>query len=284
MNRRNVIALSVMTVLGSCFTAAAQSPVERGNYLVNAVMGCDGCHTPRPNGVFDLSKKFSGGSQIFDAPAYTVRGSNITPDSETGIGSWSGPDIKRALTDGVRPSGVPLAPQMPFAFYKILTPGDLDAIVAYLRTVTPLRNEVTLPIYKAVAHAEPIPDAEKSIGEAVPSDPVRRGFYLATIAHCMECHSRRPDLTQDYKNWWGKGGAEFKGPYGTVIARNISSHKDKGVGAWSDAELKRVLTHGIGRDGRELKLPMARQSYFSKMADADLDAIVAWIRSIPPVE
>jgi hypothetical protein len=68
-------------------TASAETLVERGSYLVNAVMGCDGCHTPRPGGVFDMSKRFSGGSQVWDEKAYTVRGSNITPDPETGIGT-----------------------------------------------------------------------------------------------------------------------------------------------------------------------------------------------------
>ena len=231
-----------------------------------------------------MSKRFSGGSMVFDEPEFTVRGSNITPDKDTGIGNWSEADLKRALTDGVRPNGVPLAPQMPFAFYRILTPDDLNAVAAYVRSVAPVRNEVPAPIYKAPSHAVPIPYAEKSIGDTVPSDPVRRGFYLATVAHCMECHSRKPGGGQDYVNWWGKGGAEFKGPFGTVVARNISSHKEKGVGAWSDDELKRALTHGVGRDGRAFKLPMARQIYFSKMTQADLDAIVAWVRTIPAVE
>ena len=70
-------------------------------------------------------------------------------DPETGIGSWSEADVKRALTEGVRPSGVPLAPQMPVAFYKILTPRDLDAVAAYIKTAAPVRNQVPPPVYKA---------------------------------------------------------------------------------------------------------------------------------------
>jgi hypothetical protein len=93
-------------------------------------MGCDGCHTPRPGGAFDMTKRFAGGSQVWDDKSYTVRGSNITPDRETGIGGWSEVDIGRSLTEGVRPNGTALAPQMPFAFYKILTARDLDATVA----------------------------------------------------------------------------------------------------------------------------------------------------------
>jgi len=277
-------ALSAGALVALTAIASAETLLERGSYLVNAIMGCDGCHTPRPGGVFDMSKRFSGGSQIWDEKTFTVRGSNITPDPETGIGSWSEADIKRALTEGVRPSGVPLAPQMPFAFYRILTPRDLDAVAAYIKSVAPVRNQVPLPVYKAAMHNELIPEAEKPIAEEALRDQVKRGFYLATIAHCMECHSRRPDGSQDYVNWNGKGGYTFKGPYGEVVVRNISAHKTAGIGAWTDAEIKRALTHGIGRDGRAFKLPMARQVYFSKMTDGDVDAIVAWVRTIPPIE
>lgn len=264
--------------------AIAQTPLERGSYLVNAVMACDGCHTPRDKSGFVMEKRFSGGSQVWDTAAYTVKGSNITPDRETGIGTWSENDIKRSLTEGVRPTGVPLAPQMPFAFYKILTPRDLDAVVAYLRSLAPVRNEVQPPVYKAAMHTELVPSAVKSFAEGDLRDPIKRGFYLATIAHCMECHGRRPDGVQDYKNGWGKGGYVFKGPWGSAVVPNITSHPKSGIGAWTDEEIKRVLTHGVSRDGRAFKQPMARQDYFSRMTEADLDALVAWIRTIPPLE
>ena len=280
------IALSILVPLVlSAERASTETLLERGSYLVNAVMACDGCHTSRtPSAGLVMEKRLAGGTVLFDLPAYTVRGSNITPDRETGIGEWSEEDIKRALIGGVRPNGVPLAPSMPFAFYKILTPGDLDAVVAYVRSIAPIRNEAQIPSYKAAMHADIVPGAEHSIGDEVPANPVERGMYLATLAHCMECHSRRPDNEQDYKNWWGKGGAEIKGPWGQVIVRNISSHKEKGVGAWSDEELKRALTQGVARDGRAFKLPMARQIYFSRLTAVDLDAIVAWVRTIPPIE
>jgi len=264
--------------------AVAETQVERGSYLVNAVMACDGCHTPRGPAGFAMDKRFSGGSQTWDEPAYLVKGSNITPDPETGIGTWSADDLKRALTEGTRPNGVPLAPQMPFAFYKILTPSDLEAVVAYVRSVAPVRNQVQSPVYKAPMHVDLIPAGEQPMDEAALKDPVKRGFYLATIAHCMECHSRRPDGSRDYQNGLGKGGHEMKGPFGTVTVANITSHPKAGIGAWTDADIKRALTHGVSRDGRVFKLPMARQIYFSRMNDADLDAIVAWVRTIPPLE
>ncbi len=129
--------------------AAAETPLERGSYLVNAVMVCDGCHTPRGPGGFNMERRFSGGPQVWDGAAYTVRGSNITSDRETGIGAWSKDDIKRLLTEGVRPNGVQVAPVMPYGFYKILTPGDLDAIAVYLKSIKPVSSEVPQPVYKA---------------------------------------------------------------------------------------------------------------------------------------
>jgi mono/diheme cytochrome c family protein len=264
--------------------AAQETLLDRGAYLVNAVMACDGCHTPRGPAGFDMTRRFSGGSQVWDEPAYLVRGSNITPDRETGIGTWSAAEFKRLMVDGVRPNGVPVAHQMPYPFYKILTPRDLDAVTAYTLAVPSVRNAVPPPVYRAPAHVELIPGAEKALSDDALKDTVKRGFYLATIAHCMECHSRTPDGRQDYRAGYGKGGYVFKTPKGAVRTSNISSHKTAGVGGWTDAELRRALTHGVDRGGRPFALQMQRQIYFAKMTDGDLDAIVAWVRTIPPVE
>ena len=106
--------------------ALAETPFERGRYLVNAVLNCGNCHTPKGP---DAAKLLSGGTR-FDLPAYNVVAPNLTPDRETGLGRWSDADIKKALTDGVRPNGVRLASIMPSAFYGILSNDDLNAIVA----------------------------------------------------------------------------------------------------------------------------------------------------------
>src|SRR5712675_455578 len=134
--------------------AMAESPAERGGYLVNTIMACGNCHTPRDaDGKTIAEKAFSGGL-TFTTPAFIATAPNITPDIETGIGSWSDAEIKRALVQGMRPdhghlASAPLAAIMPSSFYKALLSDDLDAIVAYLRTVRPLRNEVPDPVYKA---------------------------------------------------------------------------------------------------------------------------------------
>jgi hypothetical protein len=177
-----LVIISTAALVAAVAGANAETPLERGSYLVNAVMACDGCHTPRTPAGFVMEKRFSGGSQTWDEAAYTVKGSNITPDRDTGIGSWSEADLKRLLRDGIRPSGVHVAPQMPFGFYKILTPGDLDAVAAYVRSVAPVRNEVQQPVYKAAMHYETIPGAAEPFSDEALADPVKRGFYLATIA------------------------------------------------------------------------------------------------------
>ena len=83
------LVMCVVAFIASIGNATAQTLVERGAYLVNTVMACDGCHTPRGKSGFIMEKRFSGGSQVWDTPAYTVRGTNITPDRETGIGAWT---------------------------------------------------------------------------------------------------------------------------------------------------------------------------------------------------
>jgi hypothetical protein len=113
---------------------------------------------------------------------------------------------------------------------------------------------------------------------------VQRGFYLATLAHCMECHARRPDGVHDFAHWLGRGGHMMTGPFGAVVVRNITSHPTSGIGAWTDDEIKRALTQGVSRDGRHFKPPMARATFFSRMTAGDLDALVAYVRTLPPLE
>src|ERR687896_2392579 len=134
----------------SVTTVAAQDAMERGKYLVEGILTCGNCHTPRgPKGVLDKARLHAGGPQpVWDTPEYTVRPSNITPDAETGIGKWSAEDVKRSIRDGRRPNGQQLSPQMPYGFYKIFTPADLDAVVAYVRAQPPVKNQVEPPVYK----------------------------------------------------------------------------------------------------------------------------------------
>src|ERR1700727_2937901 len=158
------LCLAGLWLFGFSSTAMAESQIERGNYLVNTIMACGNCHTPRDaDGKSIAAKAFSGGL-TFTTPAFIATAPNITQDTESGIGSWSDAEIKRALVEGIRPdhghfAGVPLAAIMPANFYKALTQDDLTAVVAYLRTVKPVHNEVTDPVYKAPVRRDPYPAA-----------------------------------------------------------------------------------------------------------------------------
>jgi mono/diheme cytochrome c family protein len=275
-----IVALAV-----GASTATAQTPVERGRYLVEGILTCGNCHSPRgPGGVIDAARLYAGGPQVWDTPEYTVKGSNITPDKQTGIGGWSTADVKRALREGKRPNGRQLSPQMPYPFYKIFAPADLDAVAAYLVQVPAVSSKVQAPVYKvAKMHVDVPPGAEKPLPESAMKDPVKRGFYLVTIGHCMECHTPAVNGRRDFKGALGKGGEKFEGPFGVSVSRNITSHKTSGIGAWSDAEIKRAITEGMRKDGSKLKPPMGF-AWYARMSAADLDAIVAYLRTVPPRE
>ena len=247
----------------------------------------------RPAPIMD--RELSGGI-TFTIPPFNGTASHITPDRETGIGNWTDDDIKRALTHGTRPAnarlpGVPLA-VMAAPFFKALLPEDQTAIVAYLRSVKPLRNAVPDPVYRVPVRHDAYPEADAGYTADMMRDPVKRGSYLVTIGHCMECHSPRERGVSDYsRNGLGKGGRRFSSAdvqgfpadWPGATASNITSHPEKGLARWSDAEIKRAITQGVSRDGRKLLPPMDFKSY-STMTDADLDAIVAYLRTVPPLE
>jgi mono/diheme cytochrome c family protein len=276
--------MMIVASLALATSAYGQSAaVKRGSYLVNTVMTCGNCHTPKgPDGADIKEKAFSGGLE-FDEPPFKVTASNITPDRETGIGKWTRGQIRAALLTGKRPNGTPLAEIMPTSFYAILTPRDSRAIVAYLKSLKPIRYKVPDPVYKIALPHHLFPGAEKPMPAAAMRNKVRRGFYLVTIAHCMECHTPMTQKGRDFVNDLGKGGFELKGPWGVSVSRNITSHKEKGIGAWTDAEIKRAITQGIRKDGSKLKPPMG-YSYYAGMTNADLDAMIAYLRTVPPKE
>jgi mono/diheme cytochrome c family protein len=277
------VTILIAALAATFGVAQAQSPlVKRGDYLVNTIMTCGNCHTPKgPKGDI-MAKAFSGGLS-WDEPPFKVTAPNITQDKDTGIGKWNAADIKKLLRTGVRPNGVQVAMIMPTNFYDIITERDMDAIVAYLRTLKPIKNTVPAPIYKMPQVHHAFPGAEKPYTEAMMSDKLKKGFYLVTIGHCMECHTPMGPKGREFATKLGTGGFEFPGPWGKSVSRNITSSKTKGIGAWTNAEIKRAITQGIDKDGKHLKPPMGFH-YYAKMTGGDLDAIVAFLRTVPAKE
>src|SRR5262249_38813187 len=171
------LAFGFLAVLAAATAARAQTSVGRGRYLVDTVMTCQNCHTPKgPNGP-QFDKALPGGLR-FDEPAFDVTASNITPDRDTGIGSWSDADIRVALLEGTSPAGHRLASVMPSGYYKILTPGDLDGIVAYLRSVPPVKNKVPKRFLSRCSRAPrsrcppPTSPTRPSVASILPPSPI----------------------------------------------------------------------------------------------------------------
>jgi mono/diheme cytochrome c family protein len=280
MRAIGLVAISALALLST--SVWAETPVERGSYLVNSLLTCGNCHSPKGPPQAIAGKEFSGGLS-WDEPPFKVTAPNITQDKDTGIGNYTDAQIKTVLRKGVKPNGVPVAMVMPSGFYEIMTERDLNAVVAYLRTIKPVSNKVPDPVYK-MPQGHPIPPgADKPYTEAMLTDKVKKGFYLATISHCMECHTPFGARGRDFANRLGAGGAEFPGPWGVVHSRNITSSKTKGLGDWTDAEIKRAVTQGIRKDGTKLTGPMGFDLY-ARMTETDLDAVVAWLRTVPPKE
>jgi mono/diheme cytochrome c family protein len=274
--------------LGAVLTGTANAQptnsglIKRGDYLVNGILTCGNCHTPKgPQG--DIMDKAYSGGLSWDEPPFKVTAPNITQDKETGIGNYTDAELKQVLRKGIKKNGVPVAMIMPSGFYEIMTDRDLDAVIAYLKTIKPIKNTVPDPVYK-IAQGHPIPPGgDKPFTDVMMSDAVKKGFYLVTIAHCMECHTPMGPRGREFATKLGAGGFEFPGPWGVSVSRNITSSKTKGIGAWSDDEIKRAITTGTSRDGGKLKPPMGYH-YYATVTPDDLNAIVAYLRTVPAVE
>jgi mono/diheme cytochrome c family protein len=273
--------LSLWLAAGATLPASAQSPGERGRYLVEVLGACGNCHTPKgPEG--DLpGTHLAGGFQLDDVFGTWIT-PNITPDPETGIGRWTDEEVIRAVREGRGRDGKTLGPPMPFSLYRRLADSDVTAMVAYLRTVAPVRNAVPRSRYTI-----PLPPSYGPPVGSVPDpprqDPVNYGEYLAgPLMHCVECHTPllpegRPDPRR-----LGAGGFAFRGPWGVSYSANLTSDRETGLGAWQDGEIIAAL-YGARRGGGRVLPPMPTQHYSQGIAEPDLRALLAYLRSLPPI-
>jgi mono/diheme cytochrome c family protein len=257
----------------------AQTPLERGTYLMESIVACGNCHTQQTPQGPTADMELAGGTK-FDESFGISYSPNITPDKETGIGTWTDQQIIAAIREGRRRDGTIIGPPMPIALYRGISDGDAKAIVAYLRQVKPVANRVPRSEYKAplpTAYGPPV----GSVSAPSPVDKSGYGAYLAgPLGHCIECHSTpAANGVPDIINRTGGGGLSFNGSWGISYAPNITP---TGVGKWSDADIKTAITAGSRPDGIKLKPPMAYHYYKNIRAD-DLDAIVAYLRTLKPL-
>ena len=183
--------------------------MERGTYLTQSIVACGNCHTPKDRDGKPIADRELAGGFVINAPVFHSVSPNITPDKETGIGNWTDDQIVDAIRNGKRPDGTTIGPPMPIEYYHNLSDSDVRAIVAYLRTVKPIKNKTEKSTYKIPLPAQYGPTVT-SVPDMPRTDKVAYGRYLATaLGHCMDCHTPmvngRSDMTKV-----GAGGRQFE--------------------------------------------------------------------------
>lgn len=261
-------------------TPIPETLLERGAYLAN-VAGCYSCHTSDP------TKPFAGGLSI-STPLGIIYSPNITPDLQTGIGSWTNEDFYRALHEGYDKNGNHLYPVMPYSAFTQMTYEDVMAIKAYLSsqqpiTQTPTQNSLQFPynhnqllwMWKLLNfHTGTfIPDPAKS-------DIINRGTYIGeALAHCASCHTPRT-ITMATDPTRALTGSLIPGNW---HAPNITPDQLYGIGKWSDEELLTFLRTGYTSSKSSASGPMGMviEHSTSTLSDEDLFALVQWLRQVP---
>jgi mono/diheme cytochrome c family protein len=260
---------------------AQASLVERGEYLARAA-DCMVCHTT------EGGKPYAGGLG-FKLPFGMLYSTNITSDKETGIGNYSDQDFLNAVHRGIRRDGARLYPAMSFTSYTYMTDADALAIKAYLFSLPPVRaaapaNTLAFPFnqrWSLVFWSTLFNPDTRFQPDTSRSPEWNRGAYLAeALAHCGECHTpRNPAFALDNRRKFA--GAVTAG----WRAFNISSDKTTGVGGWRDEDLVSYLSvgHADGHGTASGPMGEAVDHSFSQMAPEDVRAMVAYLRSVPPI-
>jgi mono/diheme cytochrome c family protein len=270
--------------------------VARGAYLFNNVARCVDCHSTRDWTKYaaPVIKGTEGrGGEAFTHALMGVPGEfyarNITPAA---LADWTDEEIARAITTGVNKHGEALYPVMPYRNYGELDRGDVEALVAYIRTLEPQANQVPdrsfhFPMQIVV---RTLPQAPRFSPRPDPGDKIAYGGYLARAAGCAECHATRDAKGNVVPGMQYAGGMEFRFPEGGLVrAPNITPDADTGIGTWSEPQF--VSRFKVWERAAERVLP-ARQrgnntvmpwKELGGMTREDLSAVYAFLRMQKPV-
>jgi mono/diheme cytochrome c family protein len=260
-------------------SAPAGAPASAGEYVARAA-DCTSCHTGSPD------KPFAGGYPV-KSPFGIIYGSNITPDPDTGIGSWTQADFERALRRGIRKDGSYLYPAMPYGSYTKMSAADMAALWKYIHGLQPIHNEVpknTLPFPLSVRgglavwqglYFKPGPFV------AVPakSQVWNRGAYLVeALGHCADCHTPR-NMAQGLEAKHRLGGAEIQGWY----APDISGDSLSDLATWSTDDLAAFFRNGKAPNNAKSLGPMQDVIHDSLqyLSAGDLHAMAVYLKDQP---
>lgn len=215
--------------------------IARGQYIYETLTDCAGCHSQRdftrvggpevPTGrgrgniMSDLVKGLPG----------VVVAANITPDPQTGIGTWTDGEKIRAIREGVDRDGNALFPMMPYEGYGRLSDEDVQALVAFLDSLPPIHNPLpkTKLVFPVNALIKSAPKPVGSVAAIDKSDPKRYGEFLVAVGGCVDCHTPTDDKGQPLPGKRLAGGRLFDTPMGKVVSGNITPDIDTGIGKWS---------------------------------------------------
>jgi mono/diheme cytochrome c family protein len=273
---------------------ATPEGIARGEYLSEHVTGCTMCHAVRDFTKYGAPVKpetVGAGGEFFgdEEQGFAVYSRNITPE---GIGNWTDGQLIRAFTAGVDAKGEPLFPFMPYPRYARLSSDDVAAIVAYVRTLPPIRRSVPerqLPFpLPLIVRTMPQP---AQLRPAPPkTDKVSYGEYMTNAAICAECHTPLDDRGTPIAGREFSGGADMKLPSGGIVRpANITPDADTGIGTWSEEDFLAKFRAWRGVEPRALNAQEQRENthmpwlMYAGMTDDDLRAIYAYLRSLKPV-
>jgi mono/diheme cytochrome c family protein len=274
--------------------SATPEMIQRGEYLFNNVCGCADCHSTR-----DYSKyagplvegtKGKGGFEFNEELGLPGKfyARNITP---VGLGKWTDGEIFRAITEGVSRDGEPLFPLMPYLNFGKMDKNDIYAIIAYLRTLQPVDNNVAASKPKfpmnLIMRTIPQPNNLQSVPDK--SNSVEYGKYLTNAAGCNDCHT--PQVKGEFQmNRYLSGGSEYKLPGGVIVRpANITPDVQTGIGSWTKEEfLNKFRAY---RQDKYIPAPVKEGdfntimpwTFLSGMTDEDLSAIYDYLKTVTPI-
>lgn len=272
--------------------------LARGQYLVNHVTICFDCHSERTTAYgFPIRTDRRGVNGIIWNEKMGFPGvlaaANITPDRDTGLGSWTDGEIIRAMREGVDREGNALFPIMPYGHYRDLSDEDAKSIVAYLRTIQPQRYqkpERSLPVpLNFIVKFIPKP-LETSVPEPNHADTLAYGKYLVSVAACAECHTPKDDKGKPLPGMDLAGGFEMHGPGTRVFTANITPHastwmgkatKEEFIGRFKAFANVNASNAPQAQPGRNTIMPWLT---YSGMTEEDLGAIYEYLKTVPAVE
>jgi mono/diheme cytochrome c family protein len=277
--------------------AATPELVARGQYLVRHVGICFDCHSER---VVAYGLPFKPGREgvggfVWNEKSHfpgVLAASNITPDRETGLGTWTDGEIIRAIREGVDREGNALFPIMPYGHLRHLSDEDANAIVAFLRTLKAQRYEEPEKTLNV-----PLNFIEKFVPEpltapvAAPDrkDRIAYGKYLVSIGSCVECHTPKDEKNQSIPGMELAGGFEMHTPYFKVTTANITPHpatwmgratKEEFIARFRSFSNFNAATAPQAANGKNTLMPWIS---FSGMTDDDLGAIYDYLKTVKPI-